>query len=295
MIIPESSQYLEAPPNPAQIEQVNRTIGAFFSHYGSSATAVAIAPGRVNLIGEHIDYNGGCVLPAAIERWTVVAAAPCHHGRVMLHDARTGECANFEVTDLARNPQRSWTNYVRGVLAGFSRLGLTASGLNLTLHSTIPLGGGLSSSAALEAVIGKILCELFGWTMSGFDLAKLCQAAEHEYAGVPCGLMDQAAVILSRDNHLLLLDCASEEVVAHVPYAIADWHLMIINSGVAHELADGEYAKRRAVCQAAAKALGVSSLCHLRTSDLAGAGEKLSEEMLRCARHVLAENERTRR
>lgn len=269
-----------------------RTARAFLEHFARPATVIAAAPGRVNIIGEHVDYNGGWVLPAAIERWIVAAAAPRQDGIAALHDARTGETANFSVTEPGRTPQRSWSNYIRGVLAGFSRLGLNAPGFALTLCSTIPLGGGLSSSAALEAVIARALGQLFGWNIAPLQMAKLCQTAEHEYAGVPCGLMDQAAVILSRDHHFLLLDCATEKV-EFVPFANPDWRIMIINSGVAHQLADGEYAKRRASCHEAASALGVKSLRELDPSHLPRTGKILNDEMNRCVRHVLTENQRT--
>jgi galactokinase len=209
-----------------------------------------------------------------------------------LHDARTGETVSFPVNDLNRTPQRSWSNYVRGVLAGFANLGLQTQGFSLTISSTIPLGGGLSSSAALEAVVARSLGQLFGWQLDPLQLAKLCQKAEHDYAGVPCGLMDQAAVLMSRDSHLLLLDCA-EESVSYVPLANPDWQILIINSGVAHELADGEYAKRRTACHQAATLLGVKSLRQLNRSSLARAGRTLSEEMKRYVRHVVTENQRT--
>lgn len=285
----------DSPPSalqPTLIELSDRTVRAFLNHFDRPATAIAAAPGRVNIIGEHVDYNGGWVLPAAIERWIVAAAAPRRDGVVALHDARTGETTSFLATELDRTPQRSWSNYVRGVLAGFSRLGHTVPGFSLTLCSTIPMGGGLSSSAALEAVTAKTLCQLFGWKVAPLLLAKLCQTAEHEYAGMPCGLMDQAAVILSRDQHLLLMDCATEKV-EFVPFADPDWRIMIINSGVAHQLADGEYAKRRASCHQAASALGVKSLRELDPSSLAEAGRTLNDEMTRCVRHVLTENQRT--
>ena len=269
-----------------------KTADAFTQHFKTTPAVIAAAPGRVNLIGEHVDYNGGWVLPAAIERWIVAAAVPRDDGVVALLDARTGEAVSFPVTDFRRAPKRCWSNYVRGVLAGFAALDFQPPGFSLTISSTIPLGGGLSSSAALEAVAARMLCQLFGWEIAPLPLAKLCQKAEHDYAGVPCGLMDQAAVLLSREAHLLLLDCATE-VFSHVPLANPDWQILIINSGVAHELADGEYAKRRAACHQAASALGVKSLRELDASCLPRAGRILNDEMNRCVRHVVTENQRT--
>lgn len=283
---------MHPPPTSPLKSLAAKTADAFEQHFQMQPTALAAAPGRVNIIGEHVDYNGGWVLPAAIERWIVAAAAPRDDGVVALHDGRTGDSARFSVAELSRTPQRSWTNYVRGVLAGLSALGLHTRGFSLTISSTIPLGGGLSSSAALEAVVARMLCQLFGWTIAPLKLAKLCQKAEHDYAGVPCGLMDQAAVLMSREAHLLLLDCASE-TVSHVPFSNPDWRILIINSGVAHELADGEYAKRRSACHHAATALGVSSLRELDPSCLPRAARILNDEMHRCVRHVVTENQRT--
>jgi len=288
----ENMMSTQDPPSPPLNWFAARTADAFRKHYQTPATVVAAAPGRVNLIGEHVDYNGGWVLPAAIERWIVAAAAPRDDGVVALHDDRTGETAHFLVTELGRTPQRSWSNYVRGVLAGFTALGLQLPGFSLTISSTIPLGGGLSSSAALEAVVARVVGQLFGWETTPLQLAKLCQKAEHDYAGVPCGLMDQAAVLMSREAHLLLLDCANE-AVSFVPFSNPDWQILIINSGVAHELADGEYAQRRAACHQAAGTLGVKSLRELDSSCLPRIGRILNEEMNRCVRHVLTENERT--
>lgn len=289
---PLNKPLIPAPPSSPLKRFAAKTADAFHQRFQLPARAVAAAPGRVNIIGEHVDYNGGWVLPAAIERWIVAAAAPRDDGVVALHDARTGESAHFNVEELSRTPQRSWSNYVRGVLAGFSVLDLRTRGFSLTISSTIPLGGGLSSSAALEAVIARILCQLFGWEIHSLKLAKLCQKAEHEYAGVPCGLMDQAAVLMSREAHLLLLDCTSD-AVSYVPFSNPDWQIVIINSGVAHELADGEYAKRRAACHQAATALGVKSLRELDSSCLPRAARILNDEMNRCVRHVVTENQRT--
>jgi galactokinase len=269
-----------------------QTADAFTRRFHAPPAALAAAPGRVNLIGEHVDYNGGWVLPAAIERWIVAAAVARDDGVVALHDARSGETARFGVAELRRPPRRCWSNYVRGVLAGFAAAGLRPPGLALTITSTIPLGGGLSSSAALEAVVARVVCRLFGWEIGPLQLAKLCQQAEHDFAGVPCGLMDQAAVLLSREGHFLLLDCATE-AVAHVPFAQPDWRILVINSGVAHALADGEYARRRTACHQAAAALGLTSLRELDPSCLPRAGRILTGEMNRCVRHVVTENQRT--
>jgi galactokinase len=262
--------------------------------YARPPAFLAIAPGRVNVIGEHVDYNGGWVLPAAIDRCLIMAVAPRTDHRVRLASADVGGVIEFSGEDLAPGLTQDWSRYVRGVLAGLARAGHVVPGFDACLASTIPVGGGLSSSAALEAATGLASLALGGASMEPFALAKLCQQAEHDYAGVPCGIMDQAAVLCCEPGHLLLLDCAAETFV-HTPLADDEWGLLIINSGVSHELASGEYAQRRAACEQAARRLGVPSLRHIAPGDLGAALglPGLSDEMRRCVRHVVTENDRT--
>lgn len=273
-----------------------QVVRRFEQLYGREPALLVIAPGRVNVIGEHVDYNGGWVLPAAINRALVMAVAPRADRRVRLATAEFEGLIEFDGDDLAPGRTGDWSRYVRGVLAGLARTGHTLPGFDACIGSSIPVGGGLSSSAALEAATGLAGLALVGAHMDRFALAKLCQRAEHEYAGVPCGIMDQAAVLCSRAGHLLLLDCETE-TFTHTPLAGADWSLLIFNSGVSHELAGGEYAKRRAACEAAARQLRVPSLRHVPLDDLSVAltAPGLTEEMRRCVRHVVTENDRTRR
>lgn len=275
---------------------VARVVRQFEVLYGRSPTLLSVAPGRVNVIGEHVDYNGGWVLPAAIERCLLLAVAPRADDRVRLATADFEGVLEFDGRDLAPTRTRDWSRYVRGVMAGLDRAGHHVPGFDACVASNIPVGGGLSSSAALEAATGLAGLALCGATMDRFALAKLCQQAEHDYAGVPCGIMDQAAVLCCEAGHLLLLDCASETYV-QTPVPTDDWCLLILNSGVAHELASGEYAQRRAACEEAARRLRVASL---RQVDPAGLDEHLAmpgltDEMRRCVRHVVTENDRTHR
>lgn len=266
-----------------------------FAHvFDAAPTVWALAPGRVNVIGEHVDYNGGWVLPAAIERAMALVLAPRKDRQVVLADAREEGTVSFSLDAVSRSADHCWSNYVKGVVAGLQARGVAVPGFSACLYSEIPIGGGLSSSAALEAVTALALQQLIGFAMEPMELAKLCQKAEHDFAGVPCGLMDQAAVIHCREGHLLLLDCATEEVV-HAPFVDPAWSLMVINSKVAHQLAGGEYAKRRASCERAAELLGVPSLRALSADDLPAIAERgvLDEEQSACVRHVLTENART--
>lgn len=254
----------------------------------------AIAPGRVNVIGEHVDYNGGWVLPAALDRCLVMAVAPRDDERVRLATADFEGGLEFDGRDLAPGRATDWSRYVRGVMAGLAQAGYPVPGFDACIASSIPVGGGLSSSAALEAATALAGLALTGATMDRFALAKLCQRAEHDYAGVPCGIMDQAAVLCCEEGHLLLLDCETETFV-QTPLPNADWSLLIVNSGVSHELASGEYARRRSACEQAARRLRVPSLRHIEPAalDEALAHPGLTEEMRRCVRHVVTESQRT--
>ena len=264
--------------------------------HGRSPALLAIAPGRVNVIGEHVDYNGGWVLPAAIDRHLVLAVAPRRDDLVRLATADFEGVIEFDGTDLSPGRAKDWSRYVRGVMSGLVRAGHPVPGFDACVVSTIPVGGGLSSSAALEAATALAGLALTGSEMDRFAIAKLCQRAEHDYAGVPCGIMDQAAVLCCQAGHLLLLDCETETFV-QTPMPAQAWSLLIINSGVSHELASGEYAQRRSACEQAAKRLRVPSLRHVKPDDLPVALEfpGLTEEMRRCVRHVVTENDRTQR
>jgi galactokinase len=286
------TDYLNNSESPEII--IQRVKDQFQRIWGTAPNIVAVAPGRVNVIGEHVDYNGGWVLPAAIERYMVMAARPNGTNRVRLASANFEERSEFDIDGISPDGEKDWGRYIRGVMAGIQRAGYSLQGFDALVESTIPVGGGLSSSAALEAATGLALLAMVDGKMDRFTLAKLCQKAEHEYAGVPCGIMDQAAVLNCREGHLLFLDCESEGIT-QAPFDAPDWRLMIINSGVAHELADGEYAKRRAACHNAAKEIGVLSLRHISTESLDEVLENLplDQDMVRCVRHNVTENNRT--
>ncbi|WP_309017205.1 galactokinase [Pelagicoccus sp. SDUM812003] len=275
-----------------------RDLLALFADQGlGSPDVCAVAPGRVNVIGEHIDYNGGLVLPAAIDRWTCVALKAREDGMVNLRSSHGEvEPVSFSVEDLAKSEKRCWSNYVKGVLAGLKRKGFAFPGFDAVVLSTVPVGGGLSSSAALEAAFSKAVLELVGESMEPLELARLCQKAEHDYADVPCGLMDQAAVILCEDSKLLLLDC-QDDSYRYADFDDPDWGLMIINSCVSHELSDGGYARRRDVCHQAAAELEVGTLREVPLAELDAvlAKDFMDEEKRRYVRHVVTEIDRTLR
>jgi len=254
---------------------------------------IAAAPGRVNVIGEHTDYNDGFVLPMAIDRYTVIAAAPNGSDKITL---RSGAGKGVASVDLKRplkpGPKGSWANYPMGVIAGFLARGLKPVGFDAVLNSTVPLGGGLSSSAALEVATATLLEAITGRKLDPVDKALLCQKAEHDYAGMPCGIMDQFISVMGKQDHLLLLDCRSRKTEL-VPMTDLSKALLIINTNVKHKLTGGEYAKRRAQCEQAAKILGLTSLRDATADMLVNARDKMEEVVFRRARHVIGEIERT--
>ena len=265
----------------------------FQKHYGRLPRWIVAAPGRVNVIGEHTDYNDGFVLPMAIERYAIMAADPAAApGAINIYDAHFQETAKIDISASVTKGQPKWSNYIRGVLAGFQKRGEKIPALDVAFMSTVPLGGGLSSSAALEVCTATLMEAATGKTIDPIEKALLAQKAEHDFAGVPCGIMDQFISALGREGHLLLLDCRTRKTEL-VPMSDPSVALLVINTNVKHELSGGEYAERRAQCEEAAKNLGVKSLRDVSPDQLEKGKGKLSEVVYRRARHVIGEIERT--
>jgi galactokinase len=268
--------------------------GEFEKAYGRSPRWIVAAPGRVNVIGEHIDYNDGFVLPMAIEYYTVMAADRPRGGGAKLRICSTAESEAAEIDTskpITKSPLK-WSTYPRGVVAGFVARGLNPGGLDVLLHSTVPFGSGLSSSAALEVSTATLIEAVTGKKIDPVEKALLCQKAEHEFAGVPCGIMDQFISVMGRESHLLLLDCRTRKTEL-VPMRDPSVELLIANTNVRHELGSGQYARRRAQCEAAAKILGLASLRDASAAMLEDNKSKMDGEVFRRARHVIGEIERT--
>ena len=279
------------------LAELSKSAAARFAKiYGRPPRWMAAAPGRVNFIGEHTDYNEGFVLPMAIERHTVIAAAPSAGAAPRAQLRSTGTNGQAVVIDLTKPLQPfargSWANYPAGVLAGFLARGISPGGFDALIHSTVPLGGGLSSSAALEVATATLLEAMTGRMLEPVEKALLCQQAEHQYAGVPCGIMDQFISVMGRKDQLLLLDCRSRRTEL-VPMSDPSVALLVANTNVKHELGSGQYAARRAQCEAAAKALGVSSLRDATAVMLEQAKSRMEDVVFRRARHVIGEIGRT--
>jgi galactokinase len=272
-----------------------RALAAFERRFGGRPAVIARAPGRVNLVGEHVDYQDGLVLPIAIDRDCAVAARTAADGRwriwseelrslVELPDPAAADAAPREAGD------RAWANLALGVLAGFVREGVRVPPLEIAVASDVPMGAGLSSSAAFSVAIATALAELLSAPLFGLPLARLCQEAEQRFAGVPCGIMDQVVSALAKADHAMLLDCRSLDV-RFVPFPPASHAtLLVFDSGTHRSLADGRYAERRREVEDAARALGVAYLRDADESALRAA--KLPTLLERRARHVIREIQR---
>lgn len=266
----------------------------FTELFGSTPDGLWSAPGRVNLIGEHTDYNEGFVLPFAINRRTVVALGLRDDRSIRVASGFADEVAEIAIDDLATGAVSGWSAYPLGVAWALGQLGadLTAvPGVNLYIESTVPVGAGLSSSAAIESSVALALNDV--WQL-GFDrrtLARAGQLAENEMVGAPTGIMDQSASLLGREDAAVFLDCRSLDAeVIDLGFRAAGLELLVIDTGVEHQHATGGYADRRASCERGAAALGVSSLRDV--SDLTTARELLDDETYRRVRHVVTENQR---
>ena len=270
-------------------EHSARLFGRCFGH---PPRCLVAAPGRVNLIGEHTDYNDGFVLPMAIERYMVMVGDSAENREATLHSVTAGETATFSARPPLRPGEPAWSNYVRGVIAGFQSRVRKNVAFEAVIDSSLPYGGGLASSAALEVAAATLLEAITGHKLDPLEKALLCQKAEHEFAGVPCGIMDQFTSILGQENQALLLDCRSRKATP-VPLTDPKVTVLIVNTHTRHKLADGEYANRRAQCEDAARMLKVTALRDATTESLEAARKKMSPVAFRRARHVITENERT--
>ncbi|MFE9652797.1 galactokinase [Micromonospora sp. NPDC006431] len=272
-----------------------RATAGFRQRYDAEPAGRWAAPGRVNLIGEHTDYNEGFVLPFALPLRTVVAAAPRDDERWTVWSELADEPVEFGPAE-ADEPGRvtGWAAYVAGVLWALRAAGHRVPGARLAVASDVPVGSGLSSSAAVEAAVLAALVELGGLDLPADRWPRLAQRAENDYVGAPTGIMDQSAVIRGRPGHTLFLDCRTEDV-EQIPFdlAAAGLAMLVVDSRAPHRHADGEYAARRASCERAARTLGVPALRDVAVADLDAALAKLpDEETRRRVRHVVTEDQR---
>lgn len=273
----------------------SRLLSAFEKRFGSAQHVFAAsAPGRCNLIGEHTDYNAGLVLPMAVNRHTVVlfrastgSKAPCI--RVYSDVIDSSDEFGLNGIKATPDPKQNWANYIRGTAWALSKRGIKLKGGDLYITGDLPRGAGLSSSAALEIACGLALLSLAGKTMDSQKLAFAAQEAEHRFAGVRCGIMDQTVVARAKAGHALLLDCESM-AVKHVPLSVRGYSFAIFDTGVRHKLASSEYNKRRAECEHAAHIMKKKNLRGVSIHEVLQYSNALTSNENKRIRHVLTEN-----
>jgi galactokinase len=279
---------------------------AEFQQRFAAAPTLFRAPGRVNLIGEHTDYNDGFVLPVAIPFDTTVAIAPRTGRRLRVFSSNFAETVEVDLADagagLSRPPGQTvqWIDYVLGVAGALQRHGVALRGADLLIHGEVPLGAGLSSSASLEVAVALALASLAARALDKVLVAKLCQQAENEYVGMRCGIMDQFAASCGRAGHALKIDCRSLEhelvpLDAHKTGAAVQ--LVVCNTMVRHRLAGGEYNRRREECEQGVRSLqrvlpDVEALRDVTAAQLQLHGAALDAVIYRRCRHIVTENER---
>ncbi|MFN7139624.1 MAG: galactokinase, partial [Limisphaerales bacterium] len=282
----------------------------FKEKFGYTPTHEIKAPGRLELIGNHTDYNQGLVMSLAVDKYIFIAASPRTDGKVELVSTAFAEKETFSISDLKKNPQNPWADYVKGVLEQLRKHHVHFGGFNAAIHGTVPMGAGMSSSAALEVATAMTIRKLFPFILTetasrkpapGEDdaevtrdeklqLAKLCQRAENQYVGVQSGILDQISSLFGKEFHAIEIDCQSLNV-EHVPL-IGDIAILICNSGVKHSLVGGEYNELRDVCESAARKIGVKALRAVDPQMLKANKEKLTEREYQCAFHVVGEIQR---
>lgn len=262
----------------------------FAGKFGGDATLYASA-GRINLIGEHTDYNGGFVFPGAIDKVLMAAIRPNATDHVNLFSIDIDEAACFGLEE-ADAPAQQWARYIFGVAREIIKRGGTVRGFDAVFAGNVPLGAGLSSSAALESCFAFAINDLFnGGAIEKYELARIGQSTEHNYCGVNCGIMDQFASVFGRKGNLMRLDCRSGEF-EYFPFNPEGYQLVLVDSRVKHELADSPYNKRRQSCERVAARLGVDTLRDADMAMLDAARADISDEDYRRARYVIGEKQR---
>ncbi|HVT88479.1 MAG TPA: galactokinase [Tepidisphaeraceae bacterium] len=271
----------------------------FSTHFGPGGKIrVVRAPGRVNLIGEHTDYNDGFVFPMAIEPHVMFVSRSRDDGKVRIASTHfPKQTVEFSVQSKIERGQPAWANYFRGVAAELIGAGIPLTGMDMLVHNTLPVGGGLSSSAAIEVGTGLTFLTLAGLSMDQSRLALVCQKAEHEYAGMPCGIMDQTIVASGKVGSAMLLDCRDLSK-QFVPIDSSELRVVIVNSMVKHELTGSEYPQRRQQCEQGVAFFKKSNpqtkaLRDVTLSQLESAKGQLPDIVYRRCRHVIGENTRT--
>jgi galactokinase len=267
----------------------------FLQHYGT-VPQIFRAPGRVNLIGEHTDYNDGFVMPIAIQLYAYVAIAPRLEPRIRVHSRNFDESAEFSLAENSVGSRHHWSDYLRGVTGVMRAQGVPVCGADMMIASEVPVGSGLGSSAAIEVASAMALLSVAGRKMAPIEIARACQKAEHEYVGSMCGIMDQFIACFGQAGQAVMLDCRN--LIYEFLPTDEGVRIVICNTGVKHEHASNGYNRRRADCYAGVSAIKahcmpkITALRDLTPSSLKGCKDWLPETVYRRCRHVVSENER---
>ncbi len=268
-----------------------------FQHFYGKEPLLFGAPGRVNLIGEHTDYNGGFVLPAALDRETVAAVAPRDDRKIVVRSLNLDAGSEIDLDLPEKKLRGDWLDYIEGVARVLESKGYKLRGADMLIMSDVPSGAGLSSSAALEVSVGLALSEISGYSIDKTELALACQQAEHEYVGAKVGIMDQFVAAMGKPGYALLIDCR-ELTSTPVKLNTEEATIVICDTAVKHQLASSEYNVRRRECEKAVELLreflpGITQLRDVGSAEFAKYADRLPEVIMRRARHIVTENERT--
>jgi galactokinase len=292
---------------------VNEATNLFKAKFGHRPTHGVRAPGRLELLGNHTDYNDGLVMSVAIDKYIAISSSPRTDGKIELVSSAFPAVEKFSIGNLSKNPAAPWANYVKGVLEQLRQHSIHFGGFNAAIHGTVPIGAGLSSSAALEVATALTVRQLYPYTVTETGstvpprrdklgrlralknperlcVAKLCQAAENKFVGVQSGLLDQISSLFGKAFHVILIDC--RDLSVNRAPMIGETSLVVCSSGVKHSLVGGEYNELRQQCEAAARALGVKALRAVDAKMLQANKSKLTEREYQCAYHIVGENQR---
>jgi len=273
-------------------------ISAYGSYFAEIHHYFVTAPGRVNLIGEHTDYNDGFVLPIAIDRRTYATARPMYGDLVKAKSVGFDDMEEFHIREKLTKRDR-WVDYLMGVIEEMKKDSYSLNGFWVLLRSDVPIGSGLSSSAALEVASGLLIASLFEHDIDRLELAKIARRAEQNFVGVNCGIMDQMATLLCTEDHALFIDCRDQSY-KQVPVAFKDAGFVVVDTKVKRELDNSAYNERRAQCEAAVAAVakkkkGVTALRDAETADLDKIAGDVDDVIIKRARHIISENDRVQK
>jgi galactokinase len=267
------------------------SISRFRYHFGSDPTAAAYAPGRVEILGNHTDYNGGYVMAAAIDKGTVIVGNSAENSDIHLFASDLNRSAQYSAKGFVRDSRNSWSNYVLGVVEQLQKRENPVDGFRASIKSDVPIGAGLSSSAAMEVATALLLKQLYPYDLDKMSIAQLCQRAENEFVGVSSGLLDPFSSVFGEPYHLLFLDCVTHEH-EQIPLPRHDLSLVICDSLAKHSLVGGDYNTRRAECMAAAAFFHKSLLRDVSVEEFDALKSELLDNERKRAQHILDENAR---